>query len=46
VGWTIDTLDRSTKDPEQLYQKIIEMIRRRGKGIVLMHDIHPQSRTP
>ena len=45
VGWTIDTLDWSTKDPEALYQKTIEMIKQRGKGIVLMHDIHPQSRT-
>jgi len=45
VGWTIDTLDWSTKDPEELYQKTISMIKQRGKGIVLMHDIHPQSRT-
>ena len=45
VGWTIDTLDWSTKDPEALYQKTISMIKQRGKGIVLMHDIHPQSRT-
>ena len=45
VGWTIDTLDWSTKDPEELYQNTISMIKQRGKGIVLMHDIHPQSRT-
>ena len=45
VGWTIDTLDWSTKDPEELFQNTISMIKRRGKGIVLMHDIHPQSRT-
>lgn len=45
VGWTIDTLDWSTKDPEALYQNTISMIKQRGKGIVLMHDIHPQSRT-
>ena len=45
VGWTIDTLDWSTKDPEQLYQNTIAMIKERGKGIVLLHDIHPQSRT-
>ncbi len=45
VGWTIDTLDWSTKDPEQLYQNTIAMIKQRGKGIVLLHDIHPQSRT-
>ncbi len=45
VGWTIDTLDWSTKDPEALFQKTVSAIQRRGKGIVLMHDIHPQSRT-
>jgi peptidoglycan/xylan/chitin deacetylase (PgdA/CDA1 family) len=45
VGWTIDTLDWSTKDPDALYQNTINMIKQRGKGIVLMHDIHPQSRT-
>lgn len=45
VGWTLDTLDWSTKDPEELFQKTISMIQKRGRGIVLMHDIHPQSRT-
>lgn len=45
VGWTIDSLDWSTKDPDTLYRNIISMIAKRGKGIVLMHDIHPQSRT-
>ncbi len=45
VGWTIDTLDWSTKDPEALFEKTVSMIKQRGKGIILMHDIHPQSRT-
>jgi peptidoglycan/xylan/chitin deacetylase (PgdA/CDA1 family) len=45
VGWTIDTLDWSTKDPDALYEKTISLIKQRGKGIVLMHDIHAQSRT-
>lgn len=45
VGWTIDTLDWSTKDPDELFERTISLIKRRGKGIVLMHDIHPQSRT-
>ncbi|MDD5210685.1 MAG: hypothetical protein PHV36_14960 [Elusimicrobiales bacterium] len=48
VSWdspgTIDTLDWSTKDPETLFQNTIAMIKQCGKGIVLMHDIHPQSR--
>ncbi|MFA6434847.1 MAG: hypothetical protein WCW52_09145 [Elusimicrobiales bacterium] len=45
VGWTIDSLDWSTKDPDTLYRKTMALIQQRGKGIVLMHDIHPQSRT-
>ena len=45
VGWTIDTLDWSTKDPDELFEKTVSLIRQRGKGIVLMHDIHAQSRT-
>jgi peptidoglycan/xylan/chitin deacetylase (PgdA/CDA1 family) len=45
VGWTLDTLDWSTKNPDELFNKTVEMIQKRGKGIVLMHDIHPQSRT-
>lgn len=45
VGWTIDTLDWSTKDPDELFEKTVSLIKQRGKGIVLMHDIHPQSRT-
>jgi len=43
MGWTIDTLDWSTKDPDELFEKTTSLIRQRGKGIVLMHDIHPQS---
>jgi len=45
VGWTIDTLDWSTKDPDELFEKTVALIAQRGKGIVLMHDIHAQSRT-
>jgi len=45
VGWTIDTLDWSTNDPDELFEKTTALIKQRGKGIVLMHDIHPQSRT-
>lgn len=44
VGWTVDTLDWSTKNPDELFEKTIALIKQRGKGIVLMHDIHDQSR--
>lgn len=43
LGWTIDSLDWTTKDSEILYQKMVTLISKRGKGILLMHDIHPQS---
>ncbi|MCX5784763.1 MAG: polysaccharide deacetylase family protein [Elusimicrobia bacterium] len=44
LGWTIDTMDWSIKSPDELYAKTIALIKQRGKGIILMHDIHPQSR--
>ncbi|MFA7578279.1 MAG: polysaccharide deacetylase family protein [Candidatus Muiribacteriota bacterium] len=44
LGWTIDSLDWSTKDPDELFNKMTQMISKRGKGILLMHDIHEQSR--
>ncbi|MCK9225222.1 MAG: polysaccharide deacetylase family protein [Candidatus Muirbacterium halophilum] len=43
VGWTIDSLDWSTKNPDELFQKMKSLISKRGKGILLMHDIHEQS---
>ncbi|KAF0125102.1 MAG: polysaccharide deacetylase [Elusimicrobia bacterium] len=43
MGWTIDTLDWSTRNPDELFEKTVSLISKRGKGIVLMHDIHPQS---
>lgn len=44
VGWTIDTLDWSTKDPDELFERTVSLLGRRGKGIVLLHDVHDQSR--
>jgi len=44
LGWTIDTLDWSIKSPDELFDKTVASITERGKGIILMHDIHPQSR--
>jgi len=43
VGWTIDSMDWNTKDSDVLYKNVKKLIRKRGKGILLMHDIHPQS---
>jgi len=44
VGWTLDTLDWSTKDPDELFQTTLSMLQKRGKGMSLRTDIHPQSR--
>ncbi|MFA5162538.1 MAG: polysaccharide deacetylase family protein [Elusimicrobiales bacterium] len=44
VGWTVDSNDWKTKDPADLFGNIARYLRARGKGIVLMHDVHPQSR--
>ena len=43
VGWDIDTNDWRKKTPSQLAQETINLIDKRGKGIVLMHDV--QKRT-
>jgi len=44
LGWTIDTMDWSVKNPVELTAKVKDMIESRGRGIILMHDIHDQSR--
>ncbi|MDD2714465.1 MAG: polysaccharide deacetylase family protein [Candidatus Wallbacteria bacterium] len=44
VGWTIDSQDWSIKSPKELFANITKQITKRKKGILLMHDIHPQSR--
>ncbi|MBI4655121.1 MAG: polysaccharide deacetylase family protein, partial [Elusimicrobia bacterium] len=43
LGWTIDTLDWSVKSPDELFDKAIALIQKRGKGIILMHDTQPQT---
>jgi hypothetical protein len=32
------------KSPDELFTKVTQMLTKRGKGILLMHDIHSQSR--
>jgi peptidoglycan/xylan/chitin deacetylase (PgdA/CDA1 family) len=41
--WNIDTRDWATKDPEELYVNSLKFIERTQRGIVLMHDIQPQT---
>ena len=41
--WDVDTLDWKKKDPEELLEYSLEQIERVKKGIVLFHDIQPQT---
>ncbi|MBC87203.1 MAG: hypothetical protein CL677_08495 [Bdellovibrionaceae bacterium] len=41
--WAIDTLDWKHTDPDYLFNFALEKIRESGKGIVLFHDIQPQT---
>lgn len=43
VGWTIDSMDWSTKSSDELFNRLISLIKKRKKGIILLHDIHPQT---
>lgn len=43
--WNIDTLDWKYKNPEVLYNNIIKQINTQKGGIILFHDIHPQTVT-
>ncbi len=43
VGWTIDSMDWSIKSSDELYNRLISLIKNRKKGIILLHDIHPQT---
>ena len=41
--WNIDTLDWKIKDPEKLYQYALTQVDQVQRGIILMHEIHPQT---
>ena len=41
--WRIDTLDWKYKNPKQLLTYTLQQIEHAQKGVVLMHDIQPQS---
>ena len=36
----VDSLDWRTRDPHSVIRRVITGLQRRGKGIVLFHDIH------
>ncbi len=42
--WTVDSLDwKYSKDPERVYQLTVKGMQASGRGVVLMHDIHPST---
>ncbi len=45
VFWNVDTLDWQDKNPDSILQRSLKQMKalRRDAGIVLFHDIHPQS---
>ena len=43
VGWNVDSLDWADKDPNSIREKTIKQIKQLSHGVILFHDIHPQS---
>ncbi len=43
VFWNVDTLDWQDKNPSSIVQRAMKQMIANRKGIVLFHDIHPQS---
>ncbi len=44
VFWNVDTLDWQDKNPTSILNRALKQMRGNGnKGIILFHDIHPQS---
>jgi peptidoglycan/xylan/chitin deacetylase (PgdA/CDA1 family) len=43
VFWNVDTLDWQDKDPDSIVARAQKQMIANGHGVVLFHDIHPQS---
>ena len=43
VFWNVDTLDWQDKNPTSIKERTIKQIENLGRGVILFHDIHPQS---
>lgn len=43
VFWTVDSLDWQDHDPVSIADRVRKQMRQYGRGIILFHDIHPQS---
>ena len=45
VYWNVDTLDWQDNDPDSIVARAQKQMKALGHGIVLFHDVHPQSVT-
>jgi peptidoglycan/xylan/chitin deacetylase (PgdA/CDA1 family) len=43
VFWNVDSLDWQDKDPDSIVARVKKQMQANGRGVVLFHDIHPQS---
>lgn len=43
VYWNVDTLDWQDRDPDSIYRRTLKAMAASGRGIILFHDVHPQS---
>lgn len=43
VLWNVDSLDWSDPIPESIVHRILQELDHAGRGIILMHDIHPKT---
>ncbi|MFZ3230421.1 MAG: polysaccharide deacetylase family protein [Pseudobdellovibrio sp.] len=43
IAWNVDTLDWQDKNPSSIFDRTKKQIEVLNRGIVLFHDIHPQS---
>lgn len=43
IAWNVDTLDWQDKNPQSIFERTRKQIDIRKHGVILLHDIHPQS---
>jgi peptidoglycan/xylan/chitin deacetylase (PgdA/CDA1 family) len=43
VFWSVDSLDWQDKDPDSIVARVQKQMNANGHGVILFHDIHPQS---
>lgn len=41
--WAVDSLDWQDKNPASIHQRVLAQMRSSKRGIILFHDVHPQS---